>query len=148
MSGFESTRFASLRMRRRWAVGVSPSYTPGRIAAASSRIVADQFEQSFELVLRQRLGGKQIERAGVRIGERRFQNRQVVAERLAAGGAGDDDEVPPGPRRFERRHLMRIELLDPARREQPHERLGERRSGSANRPARSGSTSTCSSCPA
>ena len=147
MSGFESTRFASPRMRRRWAVGVSPSYTPGRTARRNSGSSPTKFQQAFELVLRQRLGGKQVERAAA-IGNRGFQNRQVVAQRFAAGRAGDDDEIAARAGRFQRRHLMAIQLLDAARRQKPHERLGKRLLGRANRPARSGSTSTCCSWPA
>ena len=56
----------------------------------------------------------------------RFQNRQVVAQRLAARRAGDDDPVAPRARRLERRRLMRIQLLDPAPGEDPLQRSGQR----------------------
>ena len=88
------------------------------------------------LVLRQRLGGKQIQRPGVGIGQRRFQNRQVVAQRLAAGGAGDDDQVAPGAGQLERRDLVRVQSLDAARRQQfgQRRRQRHRRIGKLPRP--------------
>ena len=68
--------------------------------------------QLGELVLRERLGGEEVERARVRILEHGIQDRQVVAERLAGGRRRDHDEVFSGARKFRRGGLVRIELLD------------------------------------
>ena len=56
--------------------------------------------QLGELVLRQRLGGKEIERARVGISKNRVQDRQVVAERLARRGRRDDDHILSRVHRF------------------------------------------------
>ena len=57
------------------------------------RIAADHFQQTLELVLRQRFRWKEVQARAFGIGERGFQDRQVVAKRLAARGAGGDHEV-------------------------------------------------------
>jgi hypothetical protein len=49
--------------------------------------------QRAQLILRERLGRIEIECARRFIGENRLDDRNVVAERLAARGAGDDDHV-------------------------------------------------------
>ena len=70
--------------------------------------------QLGHLVLRQRLGRKEIERATRRIAQDRIEHRQVVAERLARRRRRRDDDV------VSRRHvgkgfgLMAVELRDPA----------------------------------
>src|SRR5256885_944959 len=54
-----------------------------------------------ELILRERLGGEEIERARRGIFGDRVEDREVVAERLAARRRGDDDRVLSGVRRLE-----------------------------------------------
>ncbi len=87
--------------------------------------------QLRELILRQRLGRKQVERAARRILEDRVEHRRVVAERLARRRRRDDDRVATGQRVLDRFRLVRVELIDAARREradQPRiERRGKRR---------------------
>ena len=46
-----------------------------------------------ELILGQRLGGEQVHGARALVAHQQIEHRQVVAERLAAGGRGDDDHV-------------------------------------------------------
>ena len=58
-----------------------------------------------------------------------FEDWQVIAERLAAGGAGDDDQIAAGTSRVERLDLMRIELLDAAALQERGERVGQRHVG-------------------
>ena len=53
-----------------------------------------------ELILRQRLGGKKIQRARVGIFQHGVQDRQVVAERLAGSGRRDDDHFVARHARF------------------------------------------------
>ena len=64
-----------------------------------------QAVQRARLVLGQRLGGIEVERAGGGIAAERVQNGQVECQRLAAGGAGGHDRVA-----LERR-LQRIGLV-------------------------------------
>ncbi len=70
--------------------------------------------QLGELILRERLRRKQIQRAARGILEDRMQDGDVVAERLAGRRRRDDDDVPPGERVVDRFSLMRVELRDPA----------------------------------
>ena len=71
--------------------------------------------QLGELILRERLGRKEIQRAARRILQDRVEDRRVVAERLARRGRRDDDDVPAGERVLDRFGLMRVELIDAAR---------------------------------
>ena len=59
------------------------------------------------LILRQRLGRKQIKRARGVVAQNRLHDRQVVAERFAAGGGSDDHGVFAGKRLFGGGGLMR-----------------------------------------
>ena len=77
--------------------------------------------QLGQLVLRQRLGRKQIQRARGRILENAVEDRRVVAERLARRRRRDDDDVPPGQRVLDGLGLVRVELRDAARAERPPE---------------------------
>ena len=110
------------RVRRRVAVvGEHPEF----------RQAPGEGFQLRELVLGERLGGKEVEHAGVGRSEERLEHREVVAEGLPRGGRGDHDHVLalvdelPAPR------LVRVELLDAARPERvgesPIERRGKRR---------------------
>ena len=80
--------------------------------------------QLGELILRERLGRKQIQRAARRILEDRVEHRRVVAERLARRRRRDDDGMPAGQRVLDRFRLMRVELLDAARRAAPPSAAG------------------------
>ena len=75
-----------------------------------------------ELVLGQRLGGEQIQRASAGIGNQALEHRQVVAQRLAGGGGRHYHYVASGGGVFERLGLVRVQLADAAR----HQRLPER----------------------
>jgi len=63
--------------------------------------------------LGERLGGEKVEGADLRVGQRRFQHGQVVAEGLARGGAGDHNYVLPPPNGFDGLHLVEVEALHP-----------------------------------
>ena len=66
--------------------------------------------QLGELILRQRLGRKEVQRARRRILQDRVQHRRVVAERLARSRRRDRDDVAPGEHVRERLGLVRVEL--------------------------------------
>ena len=107
---------------------------PPGVASSSSRLRVDQLDQAVqlgELVLRQRLGRVEIQRARRRILEDRVEDRPVEAQRLARRGRRDDDGAAPGQRVGHRLGLVRVELADAARRQRadqpPIERLGHRR---------------------
>ena len=78
----------------------------GEDADLIARLAADQRLahrlQLGELILRERLGRKQIQRAARRILQDRVQDRRVVAERLARRGRRDDDDVAAGQRVVDR----------------------------------------------
>src|SRR5699024_5731761 len=57
-----------------------------------------QGDHGGQLVLPQRLGRGQVERAGVAVGGERTQGGQLVAERFPGGGAGGHHHVPAGVR--------------------------------------------------
>ena len=93
---------------------------------------ADRFDQSVKLgllVLGERLGREEVEGAGVRVFEDGVEDRQVVAEGLAAGGRRDDDDVAAGQRVLDRLGLVGVELVDAALRVRGLRR-GSRPSGS------------------
>ncbi len=71
----------------------------GRIAIEGIRAHAEiarlvQRQQLGDLILRQRLGRKKIQRLALAVGYR-LQHRQVVAQRLARGGRCHHHEMPP-----------------------------------------------------
>ena len=68
-----------------------------------------QIVQFSELVLRQRFGGKQIQRAGIRVFDNCVQDRQVVAQRLTGSRRRDDDHILPGMHDFRRLGLVRVQ---------------------------------------
>ena len=94
-----------------WRVAVVDSGLDG---SGHLAIFGKQFQQPFELILGQRLGGKQIQRSSLFIPQTRLQNGQVVTQRLATRGAGHDDEVLMLSRQFNRGRLVTIQRLDPA----------------------------------
>ncbi len=65
-----------------------------------------------ELILRQRLGGEEIQRAAVRAFQNRVQDGQVVAKRFSGGRRGDDHHVPAGSNCFHSGSLVAIELAN------------------------------------
>ena len=71
--------------------------------------------EGAQLILCERLGRVEVEGAGERIPEDRFDDRHVVAERLAGGGAGDDDDAAAGSDMFDCLGLVRVETLNAAR---------------------------------
>ncbi len=65
-----------------------------------------------ELVLRERFGGEEVERAGVGILEDLVQHRQVVAQRFSGSGGRDDDCVFSGVDGFRCGGLMDVQAAD------------------------------------
>ncbi len=122
-----------------------PALRGGRVAVvgAHRQLIrrtkrAQHVPESTGLILGQRLGGEQIDGAGVGIIEQRLQDRQVVAQRLARGGARHDHDVLPIQRSLHRRRLVRIERRGAALSQRSHQAGREpRRSISiARRPRR------------
>ena len=74
-----------------------------------------QFVELGQLVLRQRLGRKQVDRARGRVRQDRAQDRRVVAQGLARGRRRGDDDVVAAEGMGQRGGLMRVELRDAAR---------------------------------
>jgi len=96
-----------------------------RVAVVDRRHHAAQPQraQLARLVLRQRLGGVEVERATRLIAEERVECRQGEAERLAAGGAGGDDHVLACAQQVEGFALVAVEAFHAL----PHQRLPELR---------------------
>ena len=93
------------RIARRVAIeGVSTD-------AEVARLV--EFQQFRHLILGQRLGGEKIESFGPLL-QHRLDHRQVVAQRLAGGCRGDDDNMLAGRDAVPRLALMAVELPDAA----------------------------------
>ena len=76
---------------------------------------ADQFVQLRHLILRQRLGREQIQRARCRVLQDAIENWQVVAERLARRGRCGDHHLLALGNEIEGLGLVRVELLDTSR---------------------------------
>ena len=83
--------------------------------------------EALELVLGERLGGKEVERGGVGVLEQALERGEVEAERLARRRARHHHRVAAGAQRFDGAHLVRVEAGDAARLERRVERLAERR---------------------
>ena len=71
-----------------------------------------QIVEFGELVLRERLGGEEVQRARIGIFENGVQDGQVVAESFARSGRRDDHEIFSRARQLRRGGLMRIKLVD------------------------------------
>jgi hypothetical protein len=69
--------------------------------------------EALQLVLGERLRGKEVERGGAGLVLQPFEHRDVVAETLAARGPGHDDGVAARAQGLDRTHLVRVEPLDP-----------------------------------
>ena len=94
------------------------------VAVVDRRLHARDVElgERARLVLRQGLRRVEVEGAQLRVGGERVQDGEVEGERLAAGGAGGDDDVLAAPRRLERLRLVR---------EERHRLRGARRAASS-----------------
>ena len=88
-------------------VDVGPNALPGEVPQ-----FPDQAEDFLLLVLREGLGGEEVERAGVGLRENPAEDRRVVAKRLAGSGRGDRRDVLPRFDPVEHFPLVGIELLD------------------------------------
>ena len=99
MSGLLSTTCARPRIARRASCGVSPSYVKTPMSPPPSAPTSSRHLMQFgELILRERLRRKQIQRARRRILQDALEDRRVVAERLARRRRRDDDDVAPAER--------------------------------------------------
>ncbi len=67
-----------------------------------------------QLIFGQRLGGEQVHGARAGIAHQQIEHRQVVAQRLAAGGGRDDDDVLAGLNLVEGVGLVGVEARDAA----------------------------------
>ncbi len=129
---------ANRAARVRWRIAVV-----GEDANLEIRISADQFGQSLqlgELILREGLGRKEVQRARRLILEDGIEDRRVVAERLSRRRRRDRDDVAPAEHMRERLGLMGIQLADPACGERAPEpvvsavRIGRKRRGRGRQP--------------
>ena len=118
-------------------VGRLPNLPPmmrGRVAVVGGRVNAvgerrvrlGQLGDGPQLILREGFGGKQVE--GLRLGiiEKRFRDRQVVAERLSARGRRDYHHVAPGADVLDGLDLVRVEPVDLESLEIRKQRSGQR----------------------
>ena len=71
-----------------------------------------QIVQLGELVLRERFGGEEVQRARVQIFKNRVQDRQVVAQRLPGRRRRNHHNVAPLPDSFRGHGLVAIQLRD------------------------------------
>ena len=69
-----------------------------------------QLSQRARLVLRQGLGGVEVERPGLRLAGDRVEDGQVEAQRLPRGCAGGEDHVLAPPRRIPGCTLVEVQL--------------------------------------
>ena len=101
------------------------------VLTARRRQRVRQLVQFRQLILRQRLGWKQVQRARRRVAKNRTEHWRVVAECLARGCRRGHDDMAAGERVRDRLSLVGIQLVDAAscqRLTQPSiDRLGKRR---------------------
>ncbi len=97
-------------LRRVTVVGEGPD-----VAAALLPDERGQLVELGQLVLRECLGWKHVERTRRGVGENLVQHRRVVTERLAGRRGGDDDHIAAGESVPHGRGLVCVELVDPAR---------------------------------
>ena len=79
--------------------------------------LADQAVDLVHLVLGEGLGREEVEGAGLRLFEDLLEDREVVAEGLAARRRGDEDDALPLPDQIHGLCLVAVELTDAAGRE-------------------------------
>ena len=91
-----------------------------------------QLVQLGHLILRQRLGRKEVQRARRAVLQDRVEDRQVVAERLARGRRSGDDDVLAGDDALIGLGLVRVELTQPAASRGPRAAGGSSRSGNGS----------------
>jgi hypothetical protein len=89
-------------------VAIAVDECDAQVAAETERV------QTPGLILRQRLGGGQVERTGVRLRQQRLEHRHGVGERLAAGRARGDAHVPALTGEGDRLSLVCPQRLDAA----------------------------------
>ena len=137
MSGLLNTQRPCLRAQSRSSIGVSPS------SGGGPHVRQAELGERAELVGGQRLGRREVERGGPRVGGERGEHRQLVGQRLARRGAGRHHHVPPGVGQ-----LGRVALVGPRR---AHAVVDQRVAASArapssgqsrSRPARAGTRTT------
>ena len=111
MSGLVSTTLA------RWRMALARILRRVAVVGEGADLAAHLLHRALklvELILGQRLGGEQVHGARAGVAHQQIQHRQVVAERLAAGGRRDDDDVLAGLNLVEGLGLVRVEPRDPA----------------------------------
>jgi hypothetical protein len=94
-----------------------PSLLTRRVAVVDRRLDPRRLEQRerADLVLRQRLGRVEVERAQLGLAREGVEDREVERERLAGRGARRDDQVLPAGSGLPGLGLMGEELRDPGR---------------------------------
>ncbi len=95
------------------ALAYGAARIPGRVAiiGEGADLAAHFLHRALklvELIFRQRLGGKQVHGARAVVAHQQIEHRQVVAQRLAAGGRRDDDHVLAGLNLVEGVGLVRV----------------------------------------
>ncbi len=90
----------------------------GRVAVVSENTegivkVRRQILKLGELILRERLGGEEVEGARVGVFKDRVEDREVVAERFSGGRRSNYDEVFSGPGKFSGGGLVGVEAVNP-----------------------------------
>jgi hypothetical protein len=75
--------------------------------------IADQTVDLVHLVLGEGLGREHIEGAGLRLFKDLLEDREVVAEGLAACSRGDEDDALPLPNQIHRLRLVTVKLPEP-----------------------------------
>ena len=64
-----------------------------------------------QLIAGQRLRRSHVDGPGIRVADQAVQDRQLVAQRLAAGRGSGDEHILPGPNQFQGQALMAVEPL-------------------------------------
>ena len=129
---------------------------PRAVVARGVAVVGDGAEarnepraQRAELILGERLGREDQQRGVAPVLDDRRHDRHLVAERLSRRGPGRDDDAAAVAQRVDPGGLMRVQLLDPARRARAatsrcsgccERRVTGRRARAALRGGRSGPT--------
>ena len=91
-----------------------------------ARSPREELPEGLQLVLLQRLGGKQEQGAGLGVREQVLQDGKLIGQALPGGRPGDDQDVPAGPGERHGVDLVGVEPLDADLLQGLPERLGER----------------------